>query len=125
MQAVEDMCIHKLAPNLYTRLKEECHRHIETTVHKLVDQTPDHVAFLSLVDDTWSEFSHQMVTIRSIFLYLDRTYVIQTPQLVGLWHMGVVLFREQMMKTHEIMVRTTHPLVCVMYITVYMCCSPK
>lgn len=31
--------------------------------------------------------------IRSIFLYLDRTYVIQTSGIKSLWDMGLQLFR--------------------------------
>ena len=31
--------------------------------------------------------------IRSIFLYLDRTYVLQTPGLPAIWDMGLALFR--------------------------------
>ena len=106
-RAVEDMCINKLAPNLYTQLKAVCNEHIEFVVNSLIGQSPDHVDFLSLVETKWNEFCTQMSTIRSIFLYLDRTYVIQTPQLVGLWNMGngsmgIVLFREHLMKNSEL-----------------------
>jgi cullin-4 len=31
--------------------------------------------------------------IRCIFLYLDRTYVIQTPNVKSIWDMGLDLFR--------------------------------
>ena len=35
-KAVEDLCIHKLGQNLYTKLSAECEHHIETEIAKLV-----------------------------------------------------------------------------------------
>ena len=35
-KAVEDLCIHKLGHNLYSKLSEECEQHIETEIAKLV-----------------------------------------------------------------------------------------
>ena len=37
------------------------------------------------------------IMIRSIFLYLDRTYVLQTAGLKSLWDMGLDLFRTNIM----------------------------
>eukprot|EP00966_Prymnesium_polylepis_P068695 1595693-Prymnesium_polylepis.3 len=85
--AVEDMCLQSLSANVYERLQVECERHIESRLSALVGQTSDTLAFLSLVDHCWSNHCNQMLTIRSIFLYLDRTYVKQaralTPSLTG------------------------------------------
>ncbi len=35
-KAVEEVCMHKLGHNLYSKLSEECERHIETEIAKLV-----------------------------------------------------------------------------------------
>ncbi len=79
-----------------------CHEHIGSSIDKLVHHTSDSSTFLELVNSTWNEFCDQMLTIRSIFLYLDRTYVLQTPQLLGLWSMGLASFRAHLGSKGEI-----------------------
>ena len=76
-RAVEDMCLHNLAATVYDRLRGECEQHIESRLEILLGQTPDTLAFLSLVQTCWADHCEQMLTLRSIFLYLDRTYVMQ------------------------------------------------
>lgn len=43
-----------------------------------------------------------MLTIRSIFLYLDRSYVMQTPNLLPIWEMGLLLFRQQLASQRQL-----------------------
>lgn len=76
-RAVEDMCLQNLAATVYDRLRGECERHIERRLEVLLGQTPDVQAFLSLVQTCWADHCEQMHMLRSIFLYLDRTFVMQ------------------------------------------------
>ena len=76
-RAVQDMCNNGMASNVYDRLQAECQRHIEGRLDGLLGQTPDTLAFLNLVHAAWNDHCEQMHTLRSIFLYLDRTYVMQ------------------------------------------------
>ena len=85
--SVENMCIHKRAAKLYTLLHNECSEHISNHVKKLVAQTPNHAAFLEMLDSTWQDHQESVLTIRNIFLYLDRTYVISTPAVCSIWDM--------------------------------------
>lgn len=48
------------------------------------------------MDDVWQDHCEHMLTIRSIFLYLDRSHVLQTPGLQPIWEMGLALFRQQL-----------------------------
>ena len=77
-RAVEDMCMHKLAANLYNNLHRECevyvNQHIDTLV--ALGKCSDGAMFLNAVDAVWREHCEQIVTIRNIFLYLDRTYCV-------------------------------------------------
>ena len=82
-RAVEDMCLQGLAATVYDRLRSECEEHIEAKVEALLGQTPDVLAFLTLVQACWADHSEQMLTLRSIFLYLDRTYVMQVTARLG------------------------------------------
>ena len=96
VQAVSDLCLHKMGGNLYQRIQRECEVHISTVLQSLVGQSPDLVVFLSLVEKCWQDLCDQMLMIRGIALYLDRTYVKQTPNVRSLWDMGLQLFRKHL-----------------------------
>ncbi|RYR17112.1 hypothetical protein Ahy_B03g061904 isoform A [Arachis hypogaea] len=101
-QAVSDMCLHKMGANLYQRIERECETHISAALQSLVGQSPDLVVFLSLVERCWQDLSDQMLMIRGIALYLDRTYVKQTTNVRSLWDMGLQLFRKHLSLCQEV-----------------------
>ncbi|CAG8498901.1 7066_t:CDS:10 [Dentiscutata heterogama] len=78
-KACENLCLHKMADRLYSRLQEECESHLLKEKEKLDCDNSDDEAFLQVVDQCWQAHCKQMGLIRNIFLYLDRTYVLQTP----------------------------------------------
>ena len=53
----------------------------------------DAVTFLGQMLHVWGDHCSQMLTLRSIFLYLDRTYVISNSAVRSLFDMGLQLFR--------------------------------
>jgi hypothetical protein len=76
---------------------QECDRHIGQEVaqlRELLQLAP--AAFLERMDAVWRDYCAQMLTIRSIFLYLDRTYVITTAAVKSLFDMGLQLFRKHL-----------------------------
>ena len=93
-RGVEDMCVQHMAARTYDKLQAECEAHVEASIEAL--QTPDTSAFLSLVHGCWSAHCEEMLTLRSIFLYLDRTYVMQSAARRSLWEMGLHSFRAQL-----------------------------
>lgn len=101
-QAVNDLCLHKMGGNLYQRIEKECEEHISAAIRSLVGQSPDLVVFLSLVERCWQDLCDQMLMIRGIALYLDRTYVKQTPNVRSLWDMGLQLFRKYLSSYSEV-----------------------
>ena len=50
VQAVEDLCIHRLGQNLYSKLTEECEAHIQTEIAKLVSMPDDANLLLQTVE---------------------------------------------------------------------------
>jgi len=76
----------------------------------LLGQTPDTLAFLSLVQATWADHCDQMLTLRSIFLYLDRTHVMQTAN-KSLWDMGLTIFRSHLGRRPEVARKTVQGLL--------------
>ncbi|KAJ6936659.1 hypothetical protein NC652_011382 [Populus alba x Populus x berolinensis] len=101
-QAVNDLCLHKMGGNLYLRIEKECDAHISAALQSLIGQSPDLVVFLKLVEECWHDLCDQMLMIRSIALYLDRTYVKQTPNARSLWDMGLQLFRKHLSLSPEV-----------------------
>lgn len=101
-RAVEDMCLQNLAASVYDRLRAECEQHIESRLEMLLGQTPDVLAFLSLVQACWADHCEQMLTLRCIFLYLDRTYVMQAATKKSLWDMGLQIFRTHLSRRPEV-----------------------
>ena len=104
-KAVEDLCIHKLGQNLYDKLASECEQHIEVEIAKLVGLPDDAQLLLETVEAAWHTHCSQMSLIRSIFLYLDRTYVIQSANVCSLWAMGLQLFRKHLEAATELQPR--------------------
>lgn len=56
----------------------------------------DPVAFLPHVDNMWRELCASQMTIRQIFLYLDRSYVITATHLRSLFDLGLSLLRQHL-----------------------------
>ncbi|KAL3376875.1 hypothetical protein AABB24_003343 [Solanum stoloniferum] len=101
-QAVNDLCLHKMGGSLYQRIQKECEAHIVAVLQSLVGQSEDLVVFLSLVERCWQDLCDQMLMIRGIALFLDRTYVKQTPNGHSLWDMGLQLFRKHLCLASEV-----------------------
>lgn len=91
-QAVENMCNHKMAPTLYTRLYNLVEDHVSHNIEQFLAESMDRFLFLKKMNQTWLAHCNQMIMIRSIFLYLDRTYVLQNPNISSIWDMGLELF---------------------------------
>ncbi|KAK3016276.1 hypothetical protein RJ639_007348 [Escallonia herrerae] len=110
-QAVNDLCLHKMGGSLYRRIEKECEAHISAALKSLVGQSEDLVVFLSLVEKCWQDFCDQMLMIRGIALYLDRTYVKQAPNVRSLWDMGLQLFRKHLSLASEVEYKTVFGLL--------------
>ena len=51
----------------------------------LGDELADRDMFLRAMNECWLSHCRQMIMVRSIFLYLDRTYVLQSPAILSIW----------------------------------------
>lgn len=106
-RAVEDMCMHKLDASLYQRLQQACRQHVEAGVAVLRScvASAEPVKFLEQVDALWQDHCTSMLMIRSIFLYLDRTYPTTTSHVKHVFDMGLALLREQLIKSSQVLDR--------------------
>uniref|UniRef100_A0A3B3C8M5 Cullin 4B n=1 Tax=Oryzias melastigma TaxID=30732 RepID=A0A3B3C8M5_ORYME len=93
-QAVENLCSHKVSAKLYKQLRAACEDHIKAQIDQFREYPSQfNVLFLKKIDKCWQDHCRQMIMIRSIFLFLDRTYVLQNSMLPSIWDMGLELFR--------------------------------
>lgn len=71
-----------------------CDAHISSQLQRLAaTPTSSPQLFLEKMNECWQDHCSQMLTIRSIFLYLDRTYVISDSAVRSIFDMGLRLFR--------------------------------
>lgn len=110
-RAVEDLCLHKMGAKLYERLEQVCNQHVQHIVHQIEGQSDEPAAFLGRVNSCWTHHCQQMATIRSIFLCLDRTYVIQNSSVQSLWDMGIRLFQTHLVPCAGLLTKTTSGLL--------------
>ncbi len=112
-RAVEDLCVNRCGAKLYTRLQEECDVHIAVLVKSLVRLEYDTEAYLERVDEMWQRFCDNQLSIRNIFLCLDRQYVLQNPALPSLWDMGLYLLRKHLDSVSAVQERIFSGLLCM------------
>ncbi|KAJ8031251.1 Cullin-4B [Holothuria leucospilota] len=110
-KAVENMCSHKKSGSLYDQLKEVCEKHIGAQKEQFVGEKTDSLSYLKELDKCWQDHCRQMIMIRSIFLFLDRTYVLQNSLVSSIWDMGLDLFRGRIISNLTVQQRTVDGLL--------------
>ncbi|NXK24899.1 CUL4B protein, partial [Arenaria interpres] len=103
-QAVENLCSYKISANLYKQLRQICEDHIKAQIHQFREYPFFFVLFLKKIDKCWQD--HCRIMIRSIFLFLDRTYVLQNSMLPSIWDMGLELFRTHIISDQKVQNKT-------------------
>nr|XP_020752035.1 cullin-4A [Odocoileus virginianus texanus] len=105
-QAVENLCSHKVSPTLYQQLRQACEGHVQAQILQFREDSLDSVLFLKKINTCWQDHCRQMIMIRSIFLFLDRTYVLQNSTLPSIWDMGLELFRNHIISDKMVQTKT-------------------
>eukprot|EP01132_Coremiostelium_polycephalum_P004709 gene4709-5881_t len=90
---VENLCSEKLSSSLYLKLSKQIEQNTKKELSKLVGLSTDLFTFLTMVNSCWKDHSNHLIMIRSIFLCLDRTYVIQNTDIKSIWDLGLYYFR--------------------------------
>jgi len=95
-----NMVIHKHGHRLYFGLRDALSEHLENKVRQDVLECL-HNNFLSKLSESWTDHTTSMVMIRDILMYMDRVYVVHS-QLDNVYNLGVLLFRDLIVKHSEI-----------------------
>uniref|UniRef100_A0A667ZAS0 Cullin-4A n=1 Tax=Myripristis murdjan TaxID=586833 RepID=A0A667ZAS0_9TELE len=104
-QAVENLCSYKVSPTLYKQLRQVCEDHVQAQIHQFREY-PFFLSFLKRMNRCWQDHCRQTIMIRSIFLFLDRTYVLQNSLLPSIWDTGLELFRTHIVNDSGVQKRT-------------------
>lgn len=95
-RGVEIVCRQGKAAGLYTKLKSTCDWNLLHNLNEPLIQLSGNenaVDVLQSVVRAWSRWNKQLETIRSIFFYLDRSYLLHSASLLSIDEMGVNDFR--------------------------------
>nr|CAG4645372.1 EOG090X01NX [Lynceus sp. MCZ IZ 141354] len=105
------MCSYHIASQLYQNLRQLTINHVSYCFQQFGHDTSDPYMFLKTMNECWQAHCQQMILIRSIFLYLDRTYVLQTPSILSIWDMGLEVFKNHFVKENSTLNRTVDGLL--------------
>ncbi|KAJ1753848.1 hypothetical protein LPJ79_000135 [Coemansia sp. RSA 1821] len=92
----EAMCLHKFASSIYEMLQQE----FEAYAHKQLSQIDKAQQVLEQTQQFWESYTRQLHMIRSVFMYLDRTYTLQTTNVASLWAMGLSVVRQYLINSN-------------------------
>uniref|UniRef100_A0A672TZU1 Cullin 4A n=1 Tax=Strigops habroptila TaxID=2489341 RepID=A0A672TZU1_STRHB len=101
-QAVENLCSYKVSATLYKQLRQVCEDHVKAQIFQFREYPFLILLFLKKINKCWQDHCRQMIMIRSIFLFLDRTYVLQNSMLPSIWDMGLELFRNHVISDKQV-----------------------
>ncbi|XP_066924143.1 cullin-4B-like [Clytia hemisphaerica] len=110
-KAVENLCSHDMSMNLYDRLKNVCENYVKSIIKDFICDGMDNFMYLKKMNELWESHCRQMTMIRSIFLYLDRVYVLQHSTILSLWDVGLHLWRTHILGNNSIQTRTVDSLL--------------
>ncbi|XP_078415678.1 cullin-4A-like [Cetorhinus maximus] len=105
-QAVENLCSYKVSATLYKQLRQVCEDHVKAQILQFREDSLDSSLFLKKINKCWQDHCRQMIMIRSIFLFLDRTYVLQSSMLPSIWDIGLELFRTHVINDRIVQSKT-------------------
>ncbi|KAE8442006.1 hypothetical protein EG329_003942 [Mollisiaceae sp. DMI_Dod_QoI] len=94
-RGVEATCRRGLAGRLSTHLRDRCKLYLEKDLLPKIESEAGsaNVEALFTVHKYWTEWNKQATLIRSIFSYLDRSYLLNQKDLLQLEDMGIQQFR--------------------------------
>ncbi|KAJ2006656.1 hypothetical protein H4R26_001252 [Coemansia thaxteri] len=97
----EGLCLHKYGSDIYAMVQAELESYTRQRLSDISRQHDDLVGGSVLVqtEQFWQGYVQQLAMIKCIFLYLDRTYVLQTANVASIWSMGLAVVRQCLVDT--------------------------
>ncbi|RXG46459.1 hypothetical protein VDGE_05895 [Verticillium dahliae] len=98
-RGAEDICRHGQGQELYRTLQELCEAHLkQATLRSIIDRSPgpSNIDMLRSVFLHWQDWNKAVIDIRSIFSYLDRTYLLRERTLGSINDLTITQFRKML-----------------------------
>ncbi|KAI9837297.1 MAG: hypothetical protein M1819_000371 [Sarea resinae] len=95
-RGVENLCRQDRATELNKRLTARCSDYVSTRLKQPLTAKTNvgkDVDVLRAVLAAWSKWNSQLITIRSIFFYMDRSYLLHSTTYPSINDMGLIQFR--------------------------------
>ncbi|PJF18515.1 putative cullin [Paramicrosporidium saccamoebae] len=92
----ENVCRCRMAHPLYSKLYAECEAFAQSygpRIQQIEVGGRKDVELLRRVNDIWTEYTQRIKVVCNVFLYLDRVFVLNRPELASIWDFGMNLFR--------------------------------
>ncbi|KAI3399399.1 hypothetical protein diail_7126 [Diaporthe ilicicola] len=95
-RGVEDLCLRGQGDKLFGVLKQECERHLYREVLSRIRQggAADNTDVLLRVWTEWAGFNKTLITIRSTFSFLDRSFLLNNKKYQSINDLLLSLFRK-------------------------------
>ncbi|KAI1331202.1 cullin-4A [Xylariaceae sp. FL0255] len=95
-RGVEDLCRHGGAQGLYRMLKGRCQSYLNDRLLRsiLTSAGSSNIDVLKSVHKHWVIWTEQSTIIRSVFSYLDRSFLLNSKELKQIDEMAITLFKE-------------------------------
>ncbi|KAI0180138.1 Cullin-domain-containing protein [Hypoxylon sp. FL1284] len=94
-RGVEDLCRHGASKELYKTLQDRCEAHLKGDVRAAIsaEAGSSNIDMLRTTYKHWVIWNAQSTTIRSVFSYLDRTFLLSSKDFQQINDMAITLFR--------------------------------
>ncbi|KAK5965471.1 hypothetical protein GCK32_014218 [Trichostrongylus colubriformis] len=95
-KVVESLCENKMARTTYDKLLDNIRKWIGRFRNELNEKcAAGGVEFMKAIENLWSDYCEEMILIRNVFLYLDRTFILENIDESPIWESSLGIFREE------------------------------
>ncbi|KAI1432338.1 cullin-4A [Xylaria sp. CBS 124048] len=95
-RAVEDICRHGDAQKLFDAVRARCESYLNGTLYQTIISGggTSNIDMLKWLHLHWSNWNSQCITIRSVFSFLDRSYLLNNKNAQQINDMAIAFFRK-------------------------------
>ncbi|KAH7728259.1 cullin-4A [Aphelenchoides avenae] len=114
---VEGLCETNHALQMYAGIKALVRQYITKKAQDMLEKTREvgELFFLQSLNALWLEYCNQMIMVRSVFIFMDRTYVLHNAAMYSLWDAGLEIFRSVVMDEGKTRQRALNGLLNVIH----------
>ncbi|CAG9324817.1 unnamed protein product [Blepharisma stoltei] len=112
---VNSICVQNLNEWLYERLVQKLQGWIREEIVRLNGIQGSDLDFLNQLDNKWSDFTSQVSTIRQIFLYLERAYMVNQKVNKTITDLAYNIFKANLIENQPVYARMINGALRMIY----------